>query len=244
MNEYYGNNDWRDYLAHSWGKKPEQKAREKEYNAWYYKTHKEEIMRKRGQKGKRPLARETNVTGKGKVERRGEGLNESKLSDENKKVYDKTLTEFVEEYKNGYRLEDPQDLQVALWENGWKGSFEDLEKEVQALYKKLMDDFKKTNKADKKEQTGNKLDKPSNPKGKIGKTISKKLVENFNGATNARGIKNVLKETGKMVRDEDGDIRDLSSKYGGSAQVGDAYDRMHKFSPAKALTKRKKKKED
>lgn len=49
---YYGNNDWRDYsLQHSWGTKPEQKKREKEYNAWYWKTHKEEIMKKRGQRG-------------------------------------------------------------------------------------------------------------------------------------------------------------------------------------------------
>lgn len=163
MSEYYGNNDWRDYLAHSWGKKPEQKKREKEYNAWYWDTHKEEIMRKRGQKGKRPLAREKNVTGKGKVERRGEGLNEPKLSDENKKVYDKTLTEFIEGYKNGYRLEDHQDLQVALWENGWKGSFEDLEKEAPALYEKIMGDFNKTNKAEKKAPTGNKLDKTDKP---------------------------------------------------------------------------------
>lgn len=30
-----------DYLQHSWGKKPEQKAREKEYNAEYYRRNKE-----------------------------------------------------------------------------------------------------------------------------------------------------------------------------------------------------------
>ena len=30
-----------DYLQHSWGKKPEQKAREKQYNAEYYKKHKD-----------------------------------------------------------------------------------------------------------------------------------------------------------------------------------------------------------
>ena len=30
-----------DYLEHSWGKKPEQKAREKEYNAEYYRKHKD-----------------------------------------------------------------------------------------------------------------------------------------------------------------------------------------------------------
>lgn len=37
----YSNNDWRDYLEHSWGNSPKQKAREKEYNAWYYRTHKD-----------------------------------------------------------------------------------------------------------------------------------------------------------------------------------------------------------
>lgn len=35
----YSENDFR--LYHSWGKKPEQKAREREYNAEYYRTHKE-----------------------------------------------------------------------------------------------------------------------------------------------------------------------------------------------------------
>ena len=35
-NTEYSNNDYRDYLEHSWGKKPEQKAREREYNHWYY----------------------------------------------------------------------------------------------------------------------------------------------------------------------------------------------------------------
>lgn len=30
-----------DYLEHSWGKKPEQKAREKQYNAEYYQKHKD-----------------------------------------------------------------------------------------------------------------------------------------------------------------------------------------------------------
>lgn len=33
--------DFLEYLAHSWGTKPEQKKREKEYNAKYYQEHKE-----------------------------------------------------------------------------------------------------------------------------------------------------------------------------------------------------------
>lgn len=32
-----------DYLEHSWGNSPKQKAREQEYNAWYYKTHKDKF---------------------------------------------------------------------------------------------------------------------------------------------------------------------------------------------------------
>lgn len=42
----YSNNDWRSF-QHSWGKKPEQKKREREYNHQYWIDHKEEIMRKR-----------------------------------------------------------------------------------------------------------------------------------------------------------------------------------------------------
>lgn len=45
-----------DALSHSWGKSPEQKKREKEYNAKYYQEHKEEILRNR------PRQREKYVT--------------------------------------------------------------------------------------------------------------------------------------------------------------------------------------
>lgn len=37
----YSQNDYRDYLEHSWGKKPEQKSAEKAYNQKYYQEHKE-----------------------------------------------------------------------------------------------------------------------------------------------------------------------------------------------------------
>lgn len=47
MEEYYGHNDWRDYLAHSWGDSPKQKAKEKAYNHEYWLKNKEEIMKKR-----------------------------------------------------------------------------------------------------------------------------------------------------------------------------------------------------
>lgn len=40
----YSENDWWSYLAHSWGNKPEQKAREKEYNHEYYERNKERIL--------------------------------------------------------------------------------------------------------------------------------------------------------------------------------------------------------
>jgi hypothetical protein len=36
----YSQNDYRLYLEHSWGKKPEQKAAEKAYNQKYYQEHK------------------------------------------------------------------------------------------------------------------------------------------------------------------------------------------------------------
>lgn len=42
----YSNNDWRSF-QHSWGTKPEQKKREREYNHQYWIDHKEEIMKKR-----------------------------------------------------------------------------------------------------------------------------------------------------------------------------------------------------
>lgn len=37
----YSRNDWRDYLAHSWGTSPDQKAKEKAYNHEYYEKHKQ-----------------------------------------------------------------------------------------------------------------------------------------------------------------------------------------------------------
>ena len=51
----YSENDWRDYLAHSWGKKPEQKAREKAYNAKYYREHPEKWKRSKVKYGKHIL---------------------------------------------------------------------------------------------------------------------------------------------------------------------------------------------
>lgn len=56
MNEW-PTNDWRTYLSHSlelrhsWGKKPEQKAREKEYNHEYYEKNKERILAARKKHG-------------------------------------------------------------------------------------------------------------------------------------------------------------------------------------------------
>lgn len=44
--EYYGHNDWRDYLMHNWGTSPEMKQKEHDYNAKYYQEHKEEILKK------------------------------------------------------------------------------------------------------------------------------------------------------------------------------------------------------
>ena len=42
MNDFYSypQNDYRNYIRHSWGTKPEQKAAEKAYNAKYYAEHK------------------------------------------------------------------------------------------------------------------------------------------------------------------------------------------------------------
>ena len=43
----YSNNDYRDYLEHSWGKKPEQKAKESAYNHMYWLKNKAQIMAQR-----------------------------------------------------------------------------------------------------------------------------------------------------------------------------------------------------
>lgn len=44
-------NDWWLYLAHSWGKSPDQKAKEKEYNHEYYEKNKERILAARKKHG-------------------------------------------------------------------------------------------------------------------------------------------------------------------------------------------------
>lgn len=183
MSEYYGNNDWRDYLAHSWGKKPEQKKREKEYNAWYWDTHKEEIMRKRGQKGKRPLAREKNVTGKtASVKRRGEGLNESNSinrRDENgllnpPESFKSAINEMYKNYGKNGSYGDPYsansaysnfgEFQAEMMELGFKFNNDSEAKQAWISFKNNIDHKNgKTSKADKKEPMGNKLDKTDKP---------------------------------------------------------------------------------
>lgn len=40
----YSENDWRNYLEHSWGTSPKQKEREREYNHEYWVNHRERIL--------------------------------------------------------------------------------------------------------------------------------------------------------------------------------------------------------
>lgn len=121
--EYYGNNDWRDYvLAHSWGKRPEQKKREKEYNSEYYQEHKEEILANQ---------RKRKVSGKGKGLTRREGLGSDKpisgnrempslssaqkafrnLTDDSIDDYGEFVAEMTEQ---GYKFKSREE-QMALW---------------------------------------------------------------------------------------------------------------------------------
>ena len=51
----YSNNDYRDYLEHSLGKKPEQKAAEKAYNAKYYLENKARILAQRAKYATRDI---------------------------------------------------------------------------------------------------------------------------------------------------------------------------------------------
>lgn len=68
MEHAWPTNDWRTFLAHSlelkhsWGKKPEQKAREKEYNHEYYEKNKERILAARKKHG------DSNYSGNSTVE--------------------------------------------------------------------------------------------------------------------------------------------------------------------------------
>ena len=52
MSRYFNSfmDDYSEALEHSWGTSPEAKAREKEYNHWYYQKHKAEIEAVRKQR--------------------------------------------------------------------------------------------------------------------------------------------------------------------------------------------------
>ena len=52
MSRYFNSfmDDYSEDLEHSWGTSPEAKAREKEYNHWYYQKHKAEIEALRKQR--------------------------------------------------------------------------------------------------------------------------------------------------------------------------------------------------
>ena len=49
MSRYFNSfmDDYSETLEHSWGTSPEAKAREKEYNHWYYQKHKDDIAEER-----------------------------------------------------------------------------------------------------------------------------------------------------------------------------------------------------
>ena len=52
MSRYFNSfmDDYSEALEHSWGTSPKAKAREKEYNHWYYQKHKDEIAAIRKQR--------------------------------------------------------------------------------------------------------------------------------------------------------------------------------------------------
>ena len=52
MSRYFNSfmDDYSEALEHSWGTSPRAKAREKEYNHWYYQKHKDEIAALRKQR--------------------------------------------------------------------------------------------------------------------------------------------------------------------------------------------------
>lgn len=54
----YPRNDWRDYLAHSWGTSPDQKAKEKAYNHEYYEKHKQLLNSSRKKFGDKDTERD------------------------------------------------------------------------------------------------------------------------------------------------------------------------------------------
>ena len=54
----YPRNDWRTYLAHSWGTSPDQKAKEKAYNHKYYEKHKQLLNSSRKKFGDKDTQRD------------------------------------------------------------------------------------------------------------------------------------------------------------------------------------------
>ena len=54
----YPRNDWRTYLAHSWGTSPDQKAKEKAYNHEYYEKHKQLLNSSRKKFGDKDTQRD------------------------------------------------------------------------------------------------------------------------------------------------------------------------------------------
>lgn len=54
----YPRNDWRTYLAHSWGTSPDQKAKEKAYNHEYYEKHKQLLNTSRKKFGDKDTQRD------------------------------------------------------------------------------------------------------------------------------------------------------------------------------------------
>ncbi len=58
----YPRNDWRTYLAHSWGTSPDQKAKEKAYNHEYYEKHKQLLNSSRKKFGDKDTQRDAPVS--------------------------------------------------------------------------------------------------------------------------------------------------------------------------------------
>ena len=91
----YSNNDYRDYLEHSWGKKPEQKAAEKAYNAKYYLENKARILAQRAKSA-------AGITQKAELESAKSDLQSAKMDhDYLQRSIDQTSKEYDEALRSG-----------------------------------------------------------------------------------------------------------------------------------------------
>lgn len=147
----FGDNDWRDFLAHAWAQDPQGKIREHAYNGKYYQEHRKELLekakaryaklgKKRGGTKTAPEEEEKKSSKKGSGSKSSSSSSSKKSAEEAAKNTDLNVPDDAPEWLKNYINEIKKVREStgnANWLPSHLNSFDDWKKELNDAYPDL-----------------------------------------------------------------------------------------------------------